>query len=100
MVDELNKEAFELINLVVSKPKEIPKERTELVGSSKERGFNDWSDKVVGAMVERATDHAGKTTEIYLIDENGSYGFDKEKYARFNQLIQNLHSKSSFNRTT
>ena len=38
MIDELNKEAFELINLVVFKPKEVPKERTELVGSSKERG--------------------------------------------------------------
>jgi len=97
MVDELNKEAFELINLVVSKPKEIPKERTELVGSSKERGFNDWSDKLVGAMVERTTDHSGKTTEIYLIDENGSYGFDKEQYARFNQLIQNLHSTEQLN---
>jgi hypothetical protein len=97
MVDELNKEAFELINLVVSKPKEIPKERTELVGSSKERGFNDWSDKLVGAMVERTTNHSGKTTEIYLIDENGSYGFDKEQYARFNQLIQNLHSTEQLN---
>jgi hypothetical protein len=97
MVDELNKEAFELINLVFSKPKDIPEERTELVGSSKERGSNDWSDKLVGAMVEKATDNAGKTTEIYLIDENGSYGFDKEQYARFNQLIQNLHSTKQLN---
>lgn len=97
MIDELNKEAFELINLVVSKPKEIPKERTELVGSSKERGFNDWSDKLVGPMVERSTDHAGKTVEIYLIDENGSYGFDKEQYTRFSKLIQNLHSTEYLN---
>jgi hypothetical protein len=97
MVVELNKEAFELINLVVFKPKEITKERTELVGSSKERGFNDWSDKVVGAIMERTTDHTGKTTEIYLLDENGSYGFDEEQYARFNQLIQNLHSTEQLN---
>lgn len=97
MIDELNKEAFELINLVISKPKEIPKEKTELVGSSKERGFNDWSDKLVGAMVERATDHAGKTVEIYLVDENGSFGFDKEQYSRFNKLIQNLHSIEQLN---
>lgn len=97
MIDELNKEAFELINLVVSKPKEIPKERTELVGSSKEKGFNDWSDKLVGAMVERATDHAGRTVEIYLVDENGSYGFNKEQYSRFNKLIQNLHSTEQLN---
>jgi len=98
MIDDLNKEAFELINLVVSKPKEISKERTELVGSLKERGFNDWSDKLVGAMVERTTDHAGKTVEIYLVDENGSYGFDKEQYSRFNKLIQNLHSIEQLNR--
>lgn len=97
MVDRLNKEAFELINLVVSKPKEIHKERTELVGSSKERGFDDWSDKLVGAMVERTTDHAGKTVEIYLVDENGSYGFDKDQYTRFNKLIQNLHSTEELN---
>ena len=97
MIDELNKVAFELINLVVSKPKEIPAERVELVGSSKERGFNDWSDKLVGAMVERATDHAGNTVEIYLIDGNGSYGFDKEQYVSFNKLIQNLHSTEQLN---
>jgi hypothetical protein len=97
MIDGLNKEAFELINLVVSKPKEMPKERTELVGSSKERGFNDWSDKIVGAMVERVADHAGKTVEIYLVDENGSYGFNKEQYSRFNKLIQNLHSTEQLN---
>lgn len=97
MIDELNKEAFELINLVVSKPKEIPKVRTRLVGSSKERGFNDWSNKGVGAMVERTTDHAGKTVEIYLVDENCSYGFDKEQYSKFNKLIQNLHSTEQLN---
>lgn len=97
MIEELNKEAFELINLVMSKPKEIPSERTELVGSTKERGFNDWSDKLVGAMVERATDHTGKTFEIYLVDEIGSYGFDKEQYSRFNKLIQNLHSTEYLN---
>jgi len=97
MIDELNKEAFELINLVISKPKEVPKEPTEFVGSSKERGFNDWSDKLVGAMVERGTDHAGKTIEIYLVDENGSYGFNRIQYVRFNKLIQNLHSTEQLN---
>ena len=97
MSDELNKVAFELINLVVSKPKEISTKCNELVGSSKERGFNDWSDKLVGAMVERTTDHAGNTVEIYLIDENGSYGFDKEQYVSFNKLIQNLHSTEQLN---
>ncbi|MDP2058729.1 MAG: hypothetical protein Q8J97_03250, partial [Flavobacteriaceae bacterium] len=97
MIDELNKEAFELITLVVTKPKEIPQERTELVGSSKERGFNDWSDKVVGAMVERTTDHIGNTVEIFLVDEKGSYGFDKIQYTKFNKLIQNLHSTEQLN---
>lgn len=98
MIDELNKEAFELINLVVFKPKEIPKQRTELVGSSKERGFNDWTDKLVGAIVERTTDHLGNTVEIYLVDENGSYGFDKEQYSKFNKLIQNLYSTEHLNK--
>ncbi len=97
MIDELNKEAFELINLVVFKPKEIPKERTELIGSLKERGFNDWSDKLVGAMIEIATDDTGNTVEIYLVEDNGSYGFDKEQYVSFSKLIYNLYSLEQLN---
>lgn len=97
MIDELNKEAFELINLVITKPKEISQERTELVGSQKEMGFDDWPDKVVGAMVERTTDHIGNTVEIFLVDEKGYYGFDKKQYARFNKLIQNLYSTEQLN---
>jgi len=97
MTDELNIEAFELIKLVTHKPKEVVRERVELTGSTKEKGFVDWSDKLVGAMVERTTDHAGNTVEIYLIDENGSYGFDKEQYVSFNKLIQHLHSLEQLN---
>ena len=41
MIDSLNIEAFELVKLVSRKPKETPKERVELIGSIKERGFND-----------------------------------------------------------
>jgi len=32
-----------------------------------------------------------------LVDENGSYGFNKEQYSRFNKLIQNLHSIEQLN---
>ena len=42
MIDEINKEAFELISLVVANPKESHSVRTELVGSSKERGSYDY----------------------------------------------------------
>jgi len=50
MINSINIEAFELVKLVSRKPKEEPKESIELAGSIKERGFNDWSDKVVGNM--------------------------------------------------
>lgn len=97
MIDDLNKEAFELISLVVSRPNEIPKVRTEFVGSSKEREFNDFSDKLVGPMVEKTTDHTGKTIEIYWIEESERFGFEGELYIRFNKLIQKLHSTNQLN---
>jgi len=98
MTESLNTEAYELIKLVSHKPKEIVKERVELTGSTKERGFVDWSDKLVGAAVERTTDHIGNTIEIFLYDGNGSFGFNKSEYLKFNELIQKIHSIEQFNK--
>ena len=69
MIDSLNIESFEIIKLITHKPKMISKEFEELTGSTKEKGFVDWSDKIIGAVVERATDHIGSTIEIFLCDK-------------------------------
>ncbi len=97
MINELNKEAFELIKLVVTKPKEVPSERAELVGSSKERGFTDLSDKVVGAATEITTDHIGNTIAMFLVDENGSVGFDETQFVKFKDLVKKAHSTEQLN---
>lgn len=98
MINSLNKEAFELVKLISHKPKEKPKERVELTGSTRERGFNDWSDKIVGDMVGRTTNHTDKTIEIFLSDENGSLGFEETEYLKFESLIQKLLSLDYLNR--
>ena len=58
---------------------------------SGDRHFIDWSDKLVGAMVDIATDLVGRTTEIYLIDECGRHGFNRLLSERFKKLGLNLH---------
>jgi hypothetical protein len=97
MIDSLNIEAFELVSLVSKKPKEPLKERVELTGSTKERGFNDWSDKIVGNSVGRTTNHIDKTIEIFLSDENGSLGFEGTKYSKFESLIRKFLSLDYLN---
>lgn len=92
MIEKLNIEAFELIDLVTYKPKEILMERPELSGSIKERGFVDWSDKIVGHGIERTTDHIGNTISIFIYEENGSYGFDESDFHKFGVLVENLYS--------
>ena len=98
MINALNNEAFELKKLISRKPKEIPEEPSEFTGSTKERGIIDWSDKVVESLVARTTDHTGNTLEIFTHDENGSFGFYKNNYPRFQVLIQKLHSLEYFNK--
>ena len=98
MIDSINIEAFELVKLVSKKPKEEPKERVELTGSTRERGFNDWSDKIVGNMVGRTTNHIDKTVEIFLSDENGSLGFNETEYLKFESLIKKLLSLDYLNK--
>ena len=95
-IEEINKEAFELINIVENISINIPKKPSELTGSSKERGFDDWSDKVVESIIERATDHLGNTTEIYLNDEGKQIGFGAVNYVRFRNLINSIYEIKLF----
>lgn len=97
MIDQLNREAFELVNLVVFKPKEISKNPSKLEGSSKEKGFVDLTDKLVGPMIERTEDYRGNTIEIFKNEVNGSLGFEKATYLRFKILIHNLFSIEHLN---
>jgi hypothetical protein len=92
MIDELNKEAFELIKFIIENPINVSNKKTDLVGSFKEREINDWSLKTIGGKVVRTTDHLEKTTEIYFVNENSSIGFNKLLYLRFNTLVQKFYS--------
>lgn len=98
LIEKLNIKAFELIDLVIFKPNEISMEPTELSGSMKERGFIDWSDKVVGHSIERSTDHTGNTVSISIYEENGSYGFNESEFHKFGILVENLYSLENINR--
>ena len=97
IIEKLNIEAFELIKLVIEKPNSIPPKVVELVGSSKEKGFVDISDKIIGPSTERTTDHGGNTTSIFLINESGRFGFDETNFFNFKKLVKKLYSIKNLN---
>lgn len=92
MIDDFNKQAFELVNLVEFRPKEAPKVREELKGSAKEKGFVDLSDKFIGDSTWRTTNYQGNTFDIFLENENGSFGFSETNYLTFRKLLESFHS--------
>jgi len=97
MMDYLNKEAFELVNFVISKPIQIQRQPTERVGSKKEKTVVNLTDLIVGGMIARTTDYSGKTIEIFLEYEKIKYGFNKENYLRFKKLFVQLYESEYFN---
>ena len=80
MIEIINKEAFELIELIEHSsfiPKEILVKQTKLKGSLGEKEVVDLSNKIIGNIKIRGTNHFGDTTSFFLYDEKGSYGFNE-----------------------
>lgn len=96
MIEEINKEAFELIELVTSKPKHKTKPRENQQGSMKERGFHDLSEKLVDGGIVRTTDHSDNTVAIFSMSKNGIFGFDEDSYPRYKSLVEKISSLEEF----
>lgn len=96
--EEINQTAFQLVSLitVVKNEPKSNKPKPELVGSAKERGFLDWSDKLVGNGIERSINHADEPTTIFISADNEKYGFNEENYILFKSLIENIVSTEYF----
>lgn len=100
MIEKLNIIAFELVDLLIIRPKHNSMEQTELSGSMKEKGFIDLTGKIVGNIIERTTDHFGNTVSIFMMDENDSYGFNDSDFDKFKILVKNFHSLENIKRKT
>lgn len=99
MIDEINSQAFDLIKLVSSKSKEKSYHTEELKGSVKEKGSHDWSDKLVGGLIERTTDSSDNTLDIFSISDKGTFGFDEINYPKYKSLIEKIYSLQEFKST-
>lgn len=100
MIENLNSEAIELTKLLTVKAIVIPKTKPKLTGTNKEKGFVDWSGKMVGDYVERSTDHIGNTTSIFKSDKKQKIGFTESDYPNFKLLIEKLYSIGNIKRIT
>lgn len=98
MVETLNNEAYQLIKLVSYEPKEIQNQNEVLKGSTKERGYIDWSDKIVNISIEKVTNNLGNNIAIYSSYENGNIGFNELEYPKFKSLVEKIYSIENFNK--
>ena len=57
-----------------------------------EKEVVDLSNKIIGNIKIRGTNHFGDTTSFFLYDEKGSYGFNESDFVGFGNLIKKLES--------
>lgn len=100
MIEKLNIEAKEILKLLTVETIVIPKAKPKLTGTNKEKGYIDWSDKIIGDYVERSTDHIGNTTSIFKSDKKQKIGFTESDYPKFKSFIEKLYSIGNINRVT
>jgi len=86
MIDSINRNAFELVNLITCTPHIVSTQPSELKGSEKELGFDDWSDKVSGIGIGRTLDDFGNTIDMSVYDEIGLLSFSKTDFEKFKKL--------------
>lgn len=96
--EEINQTAFQLASLITVVKNEpiLNKEKPELVGSAKEKGFFVLPHKLVGNIIERRINHADEPTTIFISEDNKKYGFNEENYILFKSLIENILSTEYF----
>lgn len=90
---EINSKAFQLISLLspIKNQPNLNKAKSELIGSAKERGFLDWSGKLIDyGIVERSINHADEPTTICISIDNKKYGFNEANYNLFKALIEDI----------
>lgn len=95
MIDKINSEAFELIKLVSSKPIEISNQYKELKGSIKEKGYTDWSGKIVSSSGGK-TDYSFNKIELFASENEVECGFDELCYPKFRLLVEEISSLTEF----
>lgn len=94
--EEINKKAYELIPLVDKIEIVQNNQRNELVGSAKERGFVDWSDKVIGGGIERSLNPADEPSSIFYTTSKHRIGFSEKNFPAFIELVQDLQRLQKF----
>ncbi len=97
--EEINKKAYDLISLVESIEIVRNNERSELVGSAKERGFVDWSNKVVGDGIERSLNPSDEPSSIFLTTSSHRIGFNEKHFPVFIELVRNIHKLQKLYKT-
>ena len=95
-IDEINIKAFELVSLVEIVSIEVSNQKSQLVGSAKEKGFVDWSDKIINDGIEKTLNQADETTTIHIVKNQNRIGFNKENYPSFLSLVTAIKNNDFF----
>lgn len=96
-LDEINIKAFELVSLIEIVPIEISNQASQLIGSAKEKGFIDWSDKIIDFGIEKTLNQADEPSTINIVKNNNRIGFNKENYPSFISLVKAIKNNDFFN---
>lgn len=97
MIDD--KEQYEYIKFIrLLNQKNLIKNQPQiLTGSIKERGFVDWSNKIIGFGLLKEFDLNGLTTAIYKQTEKGFIGFEELTFVKFYELVKQTQSSQFYN---
>lgn len=99
MIDELNSEAFEFIKLITLRSRQASYQTSELKGTAKERGINDFSDRIDGNGVARVFNNAEKIVAIFLFNGDDGYGLDEKPYPMFAAFVNKISKLDEFKNT-
>ena len=99
MINELNSQAFEFVKLITLRSRQTSYQNLELKGSAKERGINDFSDRIDGNGVARVFNDAEKIVAIFLFNGDDGYGLDEKPYPLFAAFVSKISKLGEFKNT-